>query len=100
MCPRTLKLDHFKYAMIVDDEITLFGVKPPSSQSIPIPKQELSVLYPVSGLSQLNQTIPYTQIVYTDVRIRKRDFRRIIRSYVYRARNLEEQIRSMPRRRT
>ena len=80
--PPASKLDHFKYAMLVDDEVQLYGVKVPSTQLLPIARKELSDIYPVTGLNQLNYTNPYDRIAYTDVMILVKDLRGLIRRYV------------------
>jgi hypothetical protein len=76
-----LKLDHFKYVFMVDDEAVLFGVRPPSTKLRPIPRDELSELYPVTGLSQLNYRTPYDRVAYVAVKVRTKDLRRIARDY-------------------
>jgi hypothetical protein len=66
---------------MVDDEAVLFGVRPPSTKLRPIPRDELSELYPVTGLSQLNYRTPYDRVAYVEVEVRTKDVRRIARDY-------------------
>jgi hypothetical protein len=87
------KLNHFKYAFMTNNEITLYGTKPPSSMSLPIPREELSELYPVPGLSQLNYLTPYQQIAYIDVAISRKDLRHIIRQYIPKVHRFVEQLK-------
>jgi hypothetical protein len=78
------KLNHFKMVLMVDDEAELFGVKPPSTQSRPIPDKELSgELYPVEGeVSNLYQLLTPNEIAYSNVTIRRSDLRRLIKKYL------------------
>jgi hypothetical protein len=87
------KLDHFKRAFMRDDEVTLYGIKPPSAALTPIPREELSELYPVSGLSQLNYITPFQQLAYTGVEISQKDLRRTIGQYIPRVRQAMRQFK-------
>jgi hypothetical protein len=85
------KLDHFKFACMVDDEITLFGAKPPSRVSMPIPRSELSGLRPIPGESRFNYITPFDRTAYTSVTISRRDLRCIIRRYAPQVAQLKKQ---------
>jgi hypothetical protein len=81
------KLNHFKLLFMVDDETELFGVKPPSTQSLPISKTELRGMdiYPADGEnSQLNHVLGQDRVAYTNVTVRRKDLRRVIDSYIVR----------------
>jgi hypothetical protein len=77
------RLRHYIYTFMVDDETLLLGAKPPSMQLMPIPRDER--FYPVVGKNQFDALTPQ-RIAYTNVKIRHRDLRRIIREYPRRAR--------------
>jgi hypothetical protein len=83
--PPGVRLNHFKYVFMVDDEVVLYGVKPPSTQSFPIPREQYSQLCPVEGESRLDKLAP-RKIVYVDVTIGRQDLRRIIQEYPAKAR--------------
>jgi hypothetical protein len=78
------KLTHFKIQLMVDDEAELFGVKPPSTQSRPIPKKELSGgLSPAVGeVSNLYRPSAPNEIAYSNVTISRSDLRRITKRYL------------------
>jgi hypothetical protein len=76
------RLNHFKFAFMLDDRITLYGVKEPSRRSRPIPRGELRDLPPVAGKSQLNYRWPYDRVAYTNVRISRAAVRKAIRRYL------------------
>jgi hypothetical protein len=88
------KLDHFKFAMLVDNEINLHGKRPPSTQSLPITREELSELYPVTGLNQLNYRTPFNRVAFTDVMISRKDLRALVRRYVPAAHNFRKRFGS------
>jgi hypothetical protein len=78
------KLNHFKFALMVDGGTELFGVKPPSTQSRPIPKKELSGgLSPAVGeVSNLYRPSAPNEIAYSNVTISRSDLRRITKRYL------------------
>lgn len=79
--PPEVRLNHFKYVFLSDDEVILHGVRPPSTQALPIVRSEDDVdLAPVAGESSLAQLTPY-KILYVNVTISKNDLDRIIRAY-------------------
>jgi hypothetical protein len=85
------KLNHFKLLFMVDDQTELFGAKPPSTQSLPIPKAELQGMdiYPADGEnSQLNHVIGQDRVAYTNVTVRRKDLRRVIEGYIAEARRI------------
>jgi hypothetical protein len=79
------KLTHFKLLFIVDDDVEVFGVKPPSTKSRAIPKDELhGQLYPADGdLSQLGHVASAeSDATYVNVTVRRSDVRRMIKRYL------------------
>jgi hypothetical protein len=77
------KLNHFKMFLVVDDGAELFGVKPPSTQSRPIPKKEFGKLYPVEGeVSNLCRPSAPNEIAYSNVTIRQSILRRLTKKYL------------------
>lgn len=74
-------LTQFKYMMLNDKTVEILGKQPPSTQRLPISRANLSAVYPVDGLSQLNYKTPYDRVAYTDVAIRRRDLRRVLPRY-------------------
>ena len=84
-----MQLNHFKLLFMVDDETELFGIKPPSTQSLPISKTELRGMdvYPADGdNSQLIHVLGSVSIAYTNVTVRRKDLRRVIDGYLAEAR--------------
>jgi hypothetical protein len=77
------KLNHFKWLLMVDYYAELSGVKPPSTQSRPIPKKELSSgLSPAEGeVSNLYRPSGPNEIVYSNVTIRRTILRRLTKKY-------------------
>jgi hypothetical protein len=78
------KLDHFKMLLMVDDDAKLYGIKPPSTKSRLIPKQELTgELYPFPGeRSDLNKLLAPKEVAYSNVTISRRNLRHIIKKYL------------------
>lgn len=68
----------YVYVFFSDDQTILYGVKPPSTKSHPIPRTELKGLRPIDGESRLDYISPQ-RIGYINVTIRRRDLNRIIR---------------------
>lgn len=91
------KLDHFKFAMMIDRQIRLYGVKPPSTKLLPIATEEYPDLYPVTGLNQLNYLHPYQNVAYIDVRIGRGDLQRLIRQYVPRVQHFRRRFNLVPK---
>jgi hypothetical protein len=77
------RLTSFKYMMLVqatEGAVALIGVKPPSRQSYPIPKDELQYLHPAKGESALLfGTRP--KAVYHSVVISRADLEKVIETY-------------------
>jgi len=76
------RLKFYIYVFYSDDEAILYGAKPPSTRSLPIPRQEYmeSSLYPVDGESRLDYLSP-RRVGYVNVTIRRRDLNRIIQEW-------------------
>jgi hypothetical protein len=70
---------HFKYVFLTLDEVVLYGTRPPSTQVLPIPKEEVDRLFPTNiqpnSLSYLIDNIA----IYTNVAVRKEDLKRAIK---------------------
>lgn len=81
--PPEAKLSHFKILIMLETEI--FGVKPPSTQSMPIPKSELrGELFPVDGnVSEIGHIAsPGPNSTYINVTVRRHDVKRLIKKYL------------------
>ena len=79
------KLTHFKLLFVVEDDVELFGIKPPSTKSRLIPKNELhGELYPADGdVSQLGHVASGgPDATYVNVTVRRSDVRRMIKKYL------------------
>ena len=76
-----VRLNHFKYVFMADDETVFYGVAPPSTRSLPIPRAKLKELYPMDDHNQLNFINPFDRIAYVGVKIRRKDLQRIIKQY-------------------
>jgi hypothetical protein len=77
------KLNHFKLLFVVDAETELFGVRPPSTQSLLIPKSGLEHLYPSDGeVSELSTGLALDSPTYINVTVRRKDLRRVIDGHI------------------
>lgn len=85
------KLAHFKLLFMVDDETELFGIKPPSTISRPIPKTDFHHLHPADGaVSEIHHLFPNDGgAAYINVTVRRKDLRRVINGYIAEARQLK-----------
>jgi hypothetical protein len=89
--PPEVRLNHYKYVLLSDDQTILYGKRPPSENALPIRKIDLKEYYPIVGENQINYIRPFDRVAYTDVTVRRRDVRRVIREYPGRAREFAEQ---------
>jgi hypothetical protein len=75
------RLWHFKLLLLVHDKTQLFGIKPPSTKSNPIPKSELigHDNYPMEG-GQIGPAIPLNaDPTYIDVMVGSKGLRLVIK---------------------
>lgn len=78
--PPEVRLKFYIYVFFADDETTLYGAKPPSTKSLPIPRDEQKQLHPVDGENKLDYISPH-RVGYVNVTIRRRDLNRIVREW-------------------
>jgi hypothetical protein len=89
------KLETFKYVMMVDDGVVLYGAKPPSRQPRPIRHLEArKSLRPIEGTSQLNHGTPYDKFAYTEVTISRKDLRQLKREWPIQAKAWAQQFKN------
>jgi hypothetical protein len=83
------QLNLFKLMMLVQarhGNVSLTGIRPPSTQRLQIPKRDLSNLYPDKA-SNLCAMHGHGRLVFRDVCISRRDLNRVIETYKTEANN-------------
>jgi hypothetical protein len=75
------KLSHFKTILVKDDDAELYGIKPPSTQSRLIPKNELARgdLFLLDD-NNLHHPSP-SRVVYTDLSLKRSVLRRLTKKF-------------------
>jgi hypothetical protein len=81
-------LDYFKHVLLKSDA-ELSGVRPPSSKSRPIPRDERINLEPMSGKSNLRYLMASLGLGYRDVTIRRHALINVAHDYIEKLRRLE-----------
>jgi len=83
-------LSHFKHAFR-SRNIQHYGVRPPSTQSLPIPNEEYKYFYPADGESTWRPMPAYSVSGYHHVTITRRDLLDFINEYTARLKRLSDE---------
>jgi hypothetical protein len=75
------KIEHVKHQLIVDDRVSLSGIRPPSMKSRAIPRGELEFdVFPGDGSTIID--MHSNEIIWCDVSLRVRDLNVVIADYI------------------
>jgi hypothetical protein len=91
------KLTHFKYVLLTLDDVTLYGVQPPSTKMREIPRDERRHLHPVDDVANGLADGGSRKARYINVSIRRKDLRKAINTYLAAANAMAEMDRKRGR---